>query len=335
MSRTDYNATVKSRDMIIFLYGKDTYRSRQYLHKMMEKFRVERDPQGLNLTRIDCEHTTEPIMQEILSSPFLAEKRMVVVENLLMSKQITVQEDLLTRIEEKTLPQDVILIIWEAIEKPKTNKAKALFERLGKEQFTQHFEELTGVKVVGWVMAEVQERGGTIARDAATTLAHVEGNNMWRLAGLIDQLVSYAFGRTITLADVALFTEEKVDDNIFSLVDAIVQKQTAKAFTMIQEQYRVGNDAGYVFAMIVRQYRILLQLRDLYDRGEDLQSSALAKDLGIHPFVIKKSLPLVKRYTLEDLQRIHNDLLTVDYQTKRGIGSQSFLLDMFLSRSSI
>jgi DNA polymerase-3 subunit delta len=319
--------------MIIFIYGTDTYRSKQSLSKMVEKFRVERDPQGLNLVRLDVESGQHTIMQEILSAPFLAEKRMVVLENLLVSKNDALQKELLARIEAKTLPEDVILIIWEGIEKPKLKQAKELFERLLKEQYTQYFEELTGAKLTGWILAEVKSRGGEIERDAVHLLATTVGTDMWRLGSMLDQLTSYAFGRSITVADCNLFVEEKVDDNIFSLVDAIVSRQTKHVYTMMQEQYRQGNDAGYLFAMITRQFRILLQLRDLYDRGENLQSASLAKELGLHPFVIKKSLPMVKRYSLDVLRQIHADLLDIDIKTKTGQGDQSMLLDLFVGRA--
>ncbi len=318
--------------MIIFLYGKDTYRSKQQLASMSGKFRAERDPQGLNLVKLDCEKTKDNVMQQVLASPFLAEKRMVVLESLLASKQKSVQEALLKRIEEKTLPADIVLIIWEAIEKPKTKLGKELLARLQKEKYVQHFEELTGAKLSGWILAEVKARGAEIDRDAANALAAQSGGNMWALSSLIDQLLSYANGKTITKKETNLFIEEKADDNVFNLVDAIVNKQTKNVYTMMQEQYRQGNDAGYLFAMITRQFRILLKLRDLYDRGENLQSSSLAKELGLHPFVIKKSLPMVKRYPLAELKKIHTSLLDIDTKTKTGQGDQSMMLDMFVGR---
>lgn len=318
--------------MIIFIYGKDTYRSNQYLHKMMEKFHAERDPQGMNLLRLDCETTKENIMQQILTGPFLAEKRMIVLEGLLSSKQVSVQEALLVRIEEQTIPKDIILIISESIEKPKTKLGKTLFERLSKEQYVQYFEELNGIKLTGWILAEVKERGGNIDRMAADFLANTIGSDMWKLSGVLDQLVSYAPERNILVSDVSLFVEEKIDDNVFTLVDALVQKQTARVFKLIQDQYKAGNDAGYIFAMIVRQYRILLELRDVYDRGDDLQSAHLAKELGLHPFVIKKSIPFVKRYSKEELVNIHEQLLVLDASAKTGKGEQAYLLDMFIGK---
>jgi len=354
--------------MIIFLYGKDTYRSKQYLAKMVEKFQVERDPQGLNIVRIDAERGKENILQEILSAPFLAEKRMVVLENLLISKREDVQKEILKRIEEKAFPEDVVLIIWEAIEKPTLKHAKVLFERLLKEKIVQHFEELSGAKLSGWILAEVKARGGEIELQAANVLGNALGADMWAISNVIDQVISYSDAREqknlseetsgdtsmnvskqsdigrkdpsssllrIHEQDVTLFIEEKADDNIFNLVDAIVNKQIRNVYKMMQAQYRQGNDAGYIFSMLVRQFRILLQLRDLYDRGENLQSAALAKELGLHPFVIKKSLPMVKRYSLDELTSIHAQLLDIDKKTKTGQGDQSMLLDMFVGRQAL
>jgi len=35
--------------MIIYIYGEDTFRSHQYLKQQIERFKKERDPQGMNV----------------------------------------------------------------------------------------------------------------------------------------------------------------------------------------------------------------------------------------------------------------------------------------------
>ena len=101
---------------------------------------------------------------------------------------------------------------------------------------------------------------------------------------------------------------------------------------MIREQYAKGEDAQFIFAMLIRQFRILLELRDLFDREDNLNSDVIAKQLGLHPFVVKKSLPFVKKYTLTELKRIYSSLLDMDIETKTGQGDQSVLLDVFVGR---
>lgn len=322
--------------MIIFLYGTDTFRSRRQLKKMIEKFKQDRDPQGLNVVSLDMEKA-EPgeVLQQVLASPFLAERRMVVIENLLVSKQQDLMKDLLERIEEKSLPESNVIVFWEATDKFRSKKAKEFFARLQKEKYSQPFDELKGVGLSAWIDQEVKERGGKISRHASDYLIQHTGGDVWQLNSLIDQLVSYKEEEEIQTTDVECFLDEKADDNIFNLVDAIVGKQEKRVYQMIQQQYKNGETAQYVFAMILRQFRILLQLRDLFEREDNLPSNLIAKKLGLHPFVVKKSLPLIRKYSMSDLKKIYQQLLDLDIKTKTGQGDQKVLLDLFVGRVCI
>lgn len=363
--------------MLIFLHGPDTFRSRQQLKKMIEKFKLDRDPQGYNVAVLDCQKEDgSKIMEQILSAPFMSEKRLVVLENFLSAtSKGDWQEEILKRIsfdkgsglkKEKTLPDSTVILFWESDLKPKTKVAKELFELLSKEKFAQSFDLLIGVKLQQWIETEFKTRGGKISQPALQYLTNNIGSDMWRLDSLINQLIAYVIarsepacrqgreratkqssggeldrhgpsglamtGREIGLVDVQLFLDEKTDDSIFNLVDAIVGGQAKKAFEMIREQYRIGEDASYVFAMVLRQFRILLEIRDLYEREDNLQSDAIAKKLGLHPFVVKKSLPFIKRYSMDKLKLIYQSLLDFDIKTKTGQGEPELLLDVLVGK---
>lgn len=309
------------------------------MHKMIDKFKADRDPQGLNVVCLDAEITKENIVEHLLATPFLAEKRMVVLESLLSSKQIQAQEDILLRIKEGRVPKETVLLFWEEAGVGKTNLVKELFGLLKKEPYAQEFSLLAGAALERWIAEEIATRGVTADKEAVSFLAKNSRGNLWQVSTLVDQAASYRAGLSqssvMTRADVALFLEEKVDDNIFNLVDAIAAGQGKVAFSMMAEQYRQGKDAGYVFAMVLRQFRIFLDMRDAMDRDGALTSDALAKALGMHPFVVKKSLPLLRRYTTTDLRRMYEALLQIDINTKTGRGDQSLLLDIFVGRLAL
>ncbi|MBU2542552.1 DNA polymerase III subunit delta, partial [Patescibacteria group bacterium] len=329
--------------MLIFLYGPDTFRSRRQLKKMIEKFKQDRDPQGLNVVSLDIDNEEYgKVMEQVLATPFLAEKRMVVLENLLLATgKGELQEQILKRMsfdkssgleKEKTLPEENIYIFWEVSPpatsagsgyardqgklKPKTKAGKELLARLLKEKYAQEFEELKGVKLSTWIASEVNERGGKISQQAIQFLVQNARGDMWHLNSLLDQLIAYKDADEIGLEDINLFVEEKVDDNIFNLVDCAVSGQTKQVFKMIREQYRIGKKPHYVFAMILRQFRILIEIRDLYEREDNMPSDLMAKKLGLHPFVVKKSLPFIKKYNLDSLKKIYSKLLDLDIKFK-------------------
>ena len=322
--------------MLIFLHGPDTFRSRQQLKKMIEKFKADRDPQGYNVAVLDCaKEDGGKVMEQILSAPFMSEKRLVVLENFLSATgKGDLQEEILNRAQEKKIPESTNLIFWESDLKPKTNVAKKLFEILSKEKFSQQFDALTGFKLQAWIEAEFKTRGGKINQHALQYLTNNIGGDMWRLDSLIEQLIAYKGkeGNEVELADAQLFLDEKTDDSIFNLVDAIVGGQAKKAFEMIREQYRIGEDAQYVFAMLLRQFRILLEIRDLYEREDNLPSDVIAKKLGLHPFVVKKSLPFIKRYPMGELKTIYQSLLDFDVKTKTGQGGPELMLDVLVGK---
>ncbi len=320
--------------MIIFLYGEDTFRSHRQMKKMIEKFKLERDPQGLNVTILDCnQENPNLILEQILATPFLAEKRMVILENLLSAtKKNDLQEKILEYLESKTLPEENIYIFWEGDAKPKTNVSKDLLSHLTKEKYAQQFEIYKGNKLSAWVNQEITERGGKISRYALEYLVENTNGDTWKINSIIDQLIAYSPDKEIELKDVELFLDEKIDDNIFNLVDALIAGQTKKVYQMIQEQYRIGEDAQFILSMILRQIKILLELRDLYDREDTMSSEILAKELGLHPFVVKKSLPFIKKYNQEKLKDIYQKLLEVDVKTKTGQGDQSMLLDILVGK---
>ena len=58
--------------MIIYIYGADTFRSRQYLKEQVDKFKTTRDPQGYNVVFLDATKTdASRILSEVVSVPFM------------------------------------------------------------------------------------------------------------------------------------------------------------------------------------------------------------------------------------------------------------------------
>ena len=317
--------------MIIFLYGKDGYRSRQHVQKMQEKFIADRDPQELNTQRVSCkEDLAESIMGTIYASPFLAEKRMVVLDNCIS----VMPDDFLTmltqKINDNAIPASTVLVFWESGDVFKKKTQKTLATLLAKQPYSQKFDHLNGLQLVHWVVEETKKRGGEIYQSAAQLLVDGVGSDMWRISGIIDQLIAYCSGNSITIKEVHLFVEKSYDDSIFTLVDSIITKNPKKVFGMLRQQYSNGKDATYVFAMVLRQVKILLQMRDVFEQEDTLQSAALAKRLSLHPFVVKKTLPIMRKHTMTRLVALHKALLGVDIGIKTGAGDPKLLVDVFV-----
>lgn len=319
--------------MVIYIYGEDSYRSRQYLSDQITKFKTARDPQGYNVAIFDAQKV-EPgkILSEILSAPFLAEKRLIVVENILSISDKDFLGLMIERIKEKNIPESNIVIFWQSEKLSKVKEAKELETILKKEKYAQEFDVLVGSALSAWISAEVKKRNGKISNQAVNYLAQNTAGDIWFITSLLDQLVAYTSGEEISLSQVNLFLDEKVDDNAFNMVDAVVSGNKKQAYKLLQEQRRMGEDNFKIFGLIVWQFRTLLAARSLFEVSESMSSDTMAKELGIHPFVLKKSLSLVKRYNKKQLSDIYAQLLDLDFKAKTGQSDLGLGLDLLIQK---
>lgn len=319
--------------MIIYIYGEDTYRSREFLRKSVNEFRAKRDPQGYNTLVFDAERGENGrILGEIMTLPFLAEKRMIVLNNLLSSKDKDFLARMIEVIENGRLPETNVVIVWQGDALGKVNEVKKIHELLKKGQYVYEFGQMNETELVNWILKNTKERSASIDRMAAIALARLAGADMWLANSVLDQLVAYKNGEEILSADVQLFLEEKIDDNIFNLVDAVVAGNKKQAFKLLSDQRASGEDDAFIFSMLMRQFKILLQIRDLWDREDNLTSDTIAKRLGLHPYVAKKSLPLVRRFPMNDLKRAYDELLKIDIGIKTGLARSDILVDYFVGK---
>jgi DNA polymerase-3 subunit delta len=288
--------------MIIYLYGEDTFRSHEQLNKMISEFKQKRDPQGYNVIFLDCvkEHGSN-IFNEIMSAPFLSEKRMIVLENLLTNNDKSLLAGILERINNKTYSSTNILLVYQSEKLSKIKEVKELDQVLQKEKFAQKFDLLSGVQLANWIKEEVNKLGGIIKTDALNYLSLNVGSDMWYLKGLLNQLVAYVSGdksrggEEIELKDVKMFLDEDVDDNIFNMVDAIVSGNKKLGFKLLEKQRQMGEDDMKLFLMILRQFRILILMRSFYEENSNVSSSDMSSALSLHPFVVKKKLGSYKK----------------------------------------
>ena len=75
-----------------------------------------------------------------------------------------------------------------------------------------------------------------------------------------------------------------------------------------------NEDAFSVWGMVVRQFRLMLQAREVLDEHGGVNEVTSA--LGVHPFVAEKVAGQAKRFSMAALEKIHHKLLEIDEAAK-------------------
>ncbi len=171
----------------------------------------------------------------------------------------------------------------------------------------------------GWIRKQVQVQGGQINTQAAQALSEHLGSDTLAVAQEINKLLTYVnFKRPVELEDVELLTARLGLADIFKMVDSMAERkpqQTLKQLHLLLE----NSEPQEVFGMIVRQFRLLLQAREVLDEGGNvarIQAEVVDQKNKIHPFVADKLVRQAARFNLEALTVIYHRLLAIDLAMK-------------------
>ena len=133
----------------------------------------------------------------------------------------------------------------------------------------------------------------------------------------LEKLKLYCYdSKEITTNDIDEIVTKSLDDDIFTLVDAIMTNKKATAIELYQDMLLHGGDAKQILSLVANQFTLYYQTRILKQDG--YSSSDIAKELGIHPYRVQLALEKTYRYTDAELLKKISQLAELDYKSKIG-----------------
>jgi len=315
--------------MIIFLYGPDTYRSRQKLNEIVEHYK-KIHKSGLDLKLLDLkEKDFQDFKNEAQIASMFSEKKLLVLKNAF--ENFDFKEKISAEIEKFAKSEEVILFYEEEIKKDK------FFQTLKKFSEYQEFQLLDGERLKNWVKKEFKKYQAKIDSAVLEKLIEFVGNDLWQMANEIKKLVAYKTGHNqittvtklcpeIEREDVELLVKSKIEIDIFKTIDAIAAKDKKRAIKLLKAHLEKGDSPLYLLSMINFQFRNLLIIKDLIEKNLSPYSFT-----NLHPYVIKKSISLLGKFSFSELKKIYQKIFEVDLDIKTGKIEPEMALDLLIT----
>jgi DNA polymerase III subunit delta len=317
--------------MFYIFHGDDSHSQKETVAGLISKMD---DPSmlDLNTTRLDSRATFTELRQSCDAMPFLAKVRLVLVSDLLSSQSDKAFVDQLVAYL-SDLPETTRLIFLESSKLRDNHRVIKLAKEL-KTGYVKLFARPEGAGLERWIRERVVEKNGRIHPRAAHLLATNIGNNLQTLDNEIEKLILYQGQdgdepREITPDDVDLLCPYLAEANIFDLVDAIGNRNSKQAALLLQQKFNEGADPFYLFAMFVRQFRLLIQVKELADGGE--KPPTIAQSLKMHPFVVSKIQQQSQGFSLSQLEQVYRHLLDIDVGVKTGRADMATALNLLVA----
>ena len=331
--------------MIIFLYGRDSYRLKQNLDKITAEYRKKNS--GISFSILDfgpdasagTKQQLGKLNDLIKTVSFFGEKRLIVLKNAFLAGEEIA--DLITNWRLDADKERILVFTENPEEKELAKKDKKLFNLLSaKPNIAKSFEPLEERQLENWAKKEIEAADGKIEPAALRKLISYTANPasrdklsdptaIWRLKQEIDKLVNYklagdnngrAKDETINVSDIELLVGPNVNLNIFEVIDAIAGKNRYRALTMLYNHLESGVDPYYIFSMVIFQFRNLLRIKTLIKNA--VPYANIVRKTGLNPYVVKKTYEQCKKFDPDELKRAFSALAQTE------IGAKSGTIDM-------
>jgi len=321
--------------MYYILHGAEEFRRSEAVAKL--KSRMMSDGVGdLNIVILDGRKVG---LNELIDAckviPFLADRRMVIVEGLLQrigprtssrakqskGRSATAGEgDYAEKLAAylPDLPPFTRLVFVESKLLARNHPILA-GARDSSEAYVREFKPLSGGQLQDWIRRRSREKGADISRDAVSMLVSFVGDNLRLLDRELEKLAGLVnYSRLITSDEVKALVTAARDTNVFALVDALGLRNRARAVQQLQELLASGASALYLLAMMARQVRLILSVKDLAQE-KGLGPDEIRRELRIsRGFIVSKLLRQAEWFSIEELESIQRRMLAIDQAIKTG-----------------
>ncbi|MFN2281038.1 MAG: DNA polymerase III subunit delta [Anaerolineales bacterium] len=316
---------------VYLLHGDDEFAIRSFLDERLKTRMGESSDTTMDITTLDGRSKSlEAIQAETHTVPFLAKRRMVVLHHpLALAKGKTKQGKFKELLE--SVPSSTALVLIE----DSVLDDKHWLINWSREHTDQAWSQLftlpRGGAMTRWIMDQAQGLGGEFDNQAAQLLASYIDEDPRLAKSEIEKLLTYVdFSRAVSEEDVHLLVADVHQGDVFEMVDAIGYGDGEKAIDMLRRLLE-ESDSLLLFGMIIRQFRLLIQVRELLDENPGRSPEDIAAEMGAHPYPIKKITPQAKLFNLPQLKRIYHQLSEMDHAIKTGRLNDKLALDLLIA----
>jgi DNA polymerase III subunit delta len=329
--------------MIYVLYGGDEVSRDEFLRdKLIARLRAL--PGGeFNLDRFDGR--TAPVVDIVAccqTAPFLADKRMVVVEHVAArgraGRTDQVADDPTARRGRRKTEDTGLHELWALLpDLPESthlvlvdDRPPALPTVPAGRVYRQEFPSPRPWEVASWVARRARGRRLRLGPGVADTLTALCGSDLRRLDVELTKLSVYCGGETIREADVRSLVAP-AEANVFALLDGVADRRPGAALAALRRLFQQGQPPEAIVPQLAALLRRLLIAHELLEEGRSLIADGAEFGLTANQRALEKLARQATAFHPEDFERAYELLLDCDRAIKAGRRAPELAVELLVA----
>lgn len=308
-------------------YGNDNYLLKSRTEKCWKEAAIEEE----SVETYDFEETSiDEVLSSAMTIPFLTEKKAVVWTNALFLSTAPVVKEL-TNIEiylENPNPSTIFIIVCPTQTLDKKRKVvKMLLEKAevvvcNKEEHQDLYGEIKRI---------IKENGKSIDANALQQFISRVGTDSLTMMNELDKLLLFSEGiDKIDIQMVRDVTTRNLEENIFTLVNALLAKDHTLIMHIYKDLLTMNIDPVWMMGVIMNKFQEILYTKELIHLKrtfEEIMKYFQASKGRVY-YMVKNA----KDTSDDELYEYMSELETLDYQIKSGQIDKFIGIEMFLYR---
>lgn len=303
---------------IYLIYGEEAYLCRLYRDKLIEA--INADP--MNFTRFEGKKIPpEDIIEKCETMPFFADSRVILIEDSGFFKE---KSDVLNEYLKSIPDYDIIIFVEKEVD-----KRSKLYKTVEKYKGVCECSLLSEKELINWVLIELKKNGKQIKKSALDMFMSGVGSDLNFISCELAKLISYVGDRNeVTSKDIEEICSMQTENRIFDMINDVASGKRDSALKNYHDLLLLKEPPMRILSLMERQFDQLLRIKELSSGG--LGEKLIADKLKLHPYAVKKNLPLTRKYSMTELRTAVEKLVTAEEDVKSGRLTDSMSVEIML-----
>lgn len=309
---------------VYLLLGEEAYLRNQYRDKLKKALLGDGD--AMNFHYFEGKDVSPGEVIDLAETmPFLAERRVLVLEN---TGLFAHGGEMLADYLKEPAPTAYFVFVEES-----ADKRSRLYKAVTAKGRAVEFKTQDEAVLQRWILGILKKEGMNITgRDLAFFLEKT-GSDMENIRGELEKLLCYCMGRdVITAKDIEEICTKQISNQIFDMINAIAEKKQRKAMDLYYDLLTLKEPPMRILYLITRQFNMLLQVKELKNRGCD--ASTIGEKVGLAGFIARKYVAQAARFRTADLRRAVEDCVEAEEAVKTGKMNDVMSVELLIVRYS-
>lgn len=308
---------------VYLLWGEEAYLRRQYRDRLRSALAGD---DTMNCHYFEGKEADPKEMIDLAETlPFLAERRVIVVENSGLFRKGG--EELAAYM--MSVPETACFIFAET----EVDKRSRLYKAVKANGRATEFPVQDENTLRRWIAGLSAKEGKGITDQTVRYFLEKTGSDMSNIRTELEKLFCYTLERkTITEADVDAVCSRQVSNQIFDMVNAIADKKQERALNLYYDLLALKEPPMRILFLIARQFNLLMQVKECRKKGYD--NRTIAGKTGLRDFIVGKYASQASRFELDALKEAVNACVETEESVKTGRLNDVMSVELLIIRYS-